>query len=262
MNNLQTLMQSKKATKSSQLNGVTLGIYTSPANGQLIEIVALFKGNTKTGDMVQISVLPVHGDIHETSEGRTAICGSCPLKKTCYAYDQGLFSMMKAYRGGKYQSMDMDVFLSIVKHRFVRFGRFGDISLLPFEVVEKIANACKGFTGYTNQWRSKFFDSRFTQLFMLSTVGEKDSDVAFNRFPEGRQFKVIHTDAEYINDVDKNVITCPSTNGFNCNECLLCDGGAEKVAPVWVEMKAHGLSYKSQRINKMLKGDIIAIGKP
>jgi len=255
-------MTGKKAVaKTSQVNGVTLGIFTSPANGELIELVALFKGNKKTGDMIQLSVLPVNGDIADDTEGRKAICGTCPhvALGSCYAYDQGLFSMMKAYRNGDYKQMEMSTFLDIASTRKIRFGRFGDISLLPFAIIEEIAMSCKGFTGYTNQWRSKHYDSRFNSLFMLSTLGNKDSQQAIKKHPEARQFKVIHTETEYTNSIEQDAITCPSENGFNCDECLLCDGGASKVAGVSIEIKAHGLDYKSKRINKMLRGDLIAI---
>jgi hypothetical protein len=262
MNNLNTLMQGKKATlPTSKLNGVTLGIFTSPVNGKHIELVALFTGNKKTGDMIQLSVLPVNGDIEDSTEGRAAICGTCPhvALGSCYAYDQGLFSMMKAYRKGSYPYMELSDFLSIASTRKIRFGRFGDISLLPYELIEEIALSCQGFTGYTNQWRSKHYDDRFNNLFMVSTLGNKDSKQALKKHPEARQFKVINTETDYTNDVDQDSITCPSENGFNCNECLLCDGGQAGVAGVSIEIKAHGLDYKSKRINRMLKSDLIAI---
>ena len=262
MNKLKLLMNEKTQTvDTAKVNGVSLGIFTSPVNGDLIELIGLFTGNKKTGDMIQLSVLPVNGDIADNTQGRAAICGTCPhvALGSCYAYDQGLFSMMKAYRKGSYKSMDLDQFLSIAKTRKIRFGRFGDISLLPFDLIQEIALNCKGFTGYSNQWRSKHYDSRFNELFMLSTLGEKDSKQASKRHPDARQFKVINTEAIYINDTSKGVITCPSENGFNCNECLLCDGGAAGVADVNIEIKAHGLDYKSKRINRLLKSDLIAI---
>lgn len=261
MNTLNTLMTAKKASVTSKVNGVTLGIYTSPVNGDLIELIALFTGNKKTGDMIQLSVLPVNGDIADNTQGRAAICGTCPhvALGSCYAYDQGLFSMMKAYRKGSYKFMEMTDFLAIAQTRKIRFGRFGDISLLPFDLIDEIAANCQGYTGYTNQWRSKHYDSRFNALFMMSTLGEKDSIAAFKKHPDARQFKVIHTETEYTNDTAEGVITCPSENGFNCNECLLCDGGAARVADVFIEIKAHGLDYKSKRINRLLKSDLISI---
>jgi hypothetical protein len=261
MNNLNILMQPRTTTvNTSKINGVSLGIFTSPVNNDLVELIALFTGNKKTGDMIQLSVLPVDGDIADNTQGRAAICGTCPhvALGSCYAYDQGLFSMMKAFRNGNYKAMELDQFLTIAKTRKIRFGRFGDISLLPFDLINEIAMSCKGFTGYTNQWRSKHYDSRFNELFMLSTLGEKDSKQAAKKFPDARQFKVINTDVDYVNDIDANVITCPSENGFNCNECLLCDGGNAAVSGVNIEIKAHGLDYKSKRINRMLKSDLIA----
>ena len=261
MDKLSKLMNTKThATKAAKVNGVSLGMFNSPVNGYLIELIALFTGNKKTGDMIQLSVLPVGGDIADDTEGRAAICGTCPhvALGSCYAYDQGLFSMMKAFRKGSYKSMELETFLTIAKTRKIRFGRFGDISLLPFNLVQEIAINCAGFTGYTNQWRSKHYDSRFNELFMLSTLGSKDSKQASKKYPDARQFKVINTEVDYINNAEQGTITCPSENGFNCNECLLCDGGAAGVSGVDIEIKAHGLDYKSKRINRMLKSDLIA----
>lgn len=262
MTDLKVLMQEKTNTiKPSNENGVSLGQFISPYNGDLIELVALFRGNKKTGDLIQLSVLPVDGDIADKTSGRNAICGDCPHNKlgTCYAYDQGLFVMMKEFRQGNYKPMQLQEFLNITKGKLIRFGRFGDLSMLPFELVEAIAENSGGFTGYTNQWRSKFYDKRFNSLFMISTLGEKDTLKAQTMHEGARIFKVIHTDQEYKNSIENGVITCPSENGFQCSDCLLCDGGNSKVSTVDIEIKAHGLTYKSTRINKLLKSDLIAI---
>lgn len=258
---LDTLMTAKAATKQSKDKGVSLGLFTSPVNGEQIELLALYAGNKKTGDMIQLSVIPKSWDIADGSTGREAICGSCPHNKlgSCYAYDQGLFTMRKQGLKGAYKPMSMELFLEQNKGKKIRFGRFGDLSLLPYEVVKTLADNSGGFTGYTNQWRSKHYDPRFNELFMLSTLGEKDSLQARTMFPSARQFQVIHTEAEYLNDINEGVITCASENGYNCDECLLCDGQAAKTADVDIQIKAHGLDYKSKRINRLLKSDLINI---
>jgi hypothetical protein len=258
MLNLSTLMTPKTSVNKSKNTGVSLGQFVSPVNGELIELVALWKGNRKIGDFMQLSVLPVDGNIKDKSIGRRAICGDCPHAKlgSCYAYDQGLFSMMKSFRAGKYPTMELDDFLRIAQTRNIRFGRFGDLSLLPYELVKTIADSAMSFTGYTNQWRSKWYDARFNNLFMVSTLGSKDSAKAFKMFPDARQFKVISTKSDYINDADQNTITCPSINGYLCDECGLCDGQNAARGSVNIEVMAHGLDYKSVAINRLLKSDI------
>lgn len=316
MNSLNTLMSAKnsKTSATSKIRGASLGQFTSPVNGQKIELIAIFSGNEKIGkdEFIQLSVLPVMdrftkdqlleldiirnqkivlrsqikaadpvndkslikslksqlkqcrasfdtcADVGTGTEGRRAICGDCPHARlgTCYAYDQGLFSMINAYRKGNYKTMDLDVFLKIAQTKNVRFGRFGDLSLLDFDFVKKIADNSKAFTGYTNQWRSKFYDSRFNDLFMISTLGNKDSDQAFKKYPDARQFKVIHTATDYTDNIKQGMITCPSERDFKCYECMLCDGGSKKVAGVSIEIKAHGLDFKSVKINRLLRGDI------
>jgi hypothetical protein len=163
--------------------------------------------------------------------------------------------MMREYKKGRYKSMLVDDFLILAKSKNIRFGRFGDLSLIPFEIIDKIAKNCFAFTGYSNQWRSKHYDRRFNQYFMLSTVGYKDSKQAFKMFPKARQFKVIPTGSNYIDDIETNSIACPSTKGFTCAECKLCDGNHANVSAVNIEIKVHGISYKTNNINRFLKGE-------
>ncbi|KAB0285459.1 hypothetical protein F2P58_23380 [Vibrio fortis] len=258
---LDQLMTKKNSKLQTKENGVTLGVFPSPVNGEPMELLALFRGNTKTGNMIQLSVIPVTWELEDGTAGRYAICGSCPHHKigSCYAYDQGLFSMRTQGRKGAYKPMEMETFLERAKGSFIRFGRFGDCSMLPYETVKAIADVSGGFTGYTNQWRSKHFDARFTQLFMLSTIGEKDAEQAAKMFPNARQFQVLHQDAEYTNDINEGVIKCPSENGYTCDECLLCDGEQKGTGGVNVQIRAHGVKYKTNRINKLLKADMISV---
>lgn len=259
MKTLKQLQQQKVAPAplAPKKNGVSLGIFNSAFDGQPIELIALFRGNKKIGeDFIQLSVLPLNGDISTKSEGRYSICGSCPhhLINSCYAVDQGLFSMLKQYKMGKYEAMPLNDFLSIARNRKIRFGRFGDLSLIPFEIVDKIARSCSGFTGYTNQWRSKFYDARFNTLLMLSTLGTKDSDRARERFPNARQFKVIAQDKVEVQD-NSTSMTCSTANGYSCSECMLCNGtsGPETIN---ITIQAHGLAFKSKNIATLLKKDI------
>ena len=258
MANLQQLLHGKETAENTKVNGVTLGIFSSPVNGHKIELIANFRSNKKLGnDFIQLSILALDGDYSDNSASRSAICGTCPFKLNgaCYAKDQGLTKIKSEYLKGKYKPMDLDVFLAISKNYNIRFGRFGDLSLIPFEVVDSIAQNCKGFTGYTNQWRSSYYDPRFNSIFMLSTVGEKDSKAAFKKYPNARQFKVIKSTENYIDDIKTGFITCPSQKGFLCSDCLLCDGQTAKKATYNIEVKVHGLSYKINRTNKLLKND-------
>jgi hypothetical protein len=259
--NLNQLMQPRTHAPAPKENGNSLGIFKSPINGEMVELIVLYRGNKKLRDMMQLSVIPVSWELKQGSKGRKAICGSCPHEKlgTCYAHDQGLASMQKAGLKGAYKPLPMADFLKRAKGKLIRFGRFGDLSVLPYEIVKAIADVSGGFTGYTNQWRSKFFDERFTNIFMLSTLGEKDAQAASRKFPKARQFQVIPTAAAYTNDLSKGVIMCPSENGYTCDECLLCDGKQARTGSPHIQIRAHGADYKGARINKLLSRDSIAI---
>ena len=241
-------------TKKTNINGASLGTFKSAFDGQLIELIALFRGNTKIGDdFIQLSVLPLNGQIDTKSKGRYSICGNCPhhLINSCYAYDQGLFVMNREYKKGNYKPMAINDFKAIAKTKKIRFGRFGDLSLIPYEVVKDLADNCAGFTGYTNQWRSKHYDPRFNNIFMLSTLGNKDSLKAFQMYPDARQFKVIASDTMAIND-NKTFMNCATDNGFKCSECMLCNGSSN-TETINITIQAHGINYKTKNIKKVVK---------
>ena len=242
------------ASFTAQNTGAVIWTGKSPVNGEGIALVVNFRGNKKLGqDFWQLSVLPLDGNVSEGSAGRWAICGNCPFhkNKSCYAKDQGLSRLMSKFMDGGYPEIDLSFFLDLVENHNprIRFGRFGDCSLVPFEMISTIATNCKSFTGYTNQWRANYYDHRFNDLFMVSTVGEADRVKAINVLSEDiRTFNVIGTEDSYTDNPER-AISCPSVQGFTCTDCGLCDGNTERQGAYNIEIKAHGVQWKKDRTN-------------
>lgn len=101
---------------------------------------------------------------------------------------------------------------------YVRFGTYGEPSLMPIELVESMTLLSKSWTGYTHQW-SKDWANDFGKFFMASTHNQDEANAA-NEI-DYRSFIATKTG-------DENAVGCPASNemGFisNCAKCGLCSG--------------------------------------
>ena len=68
----------------------------------------------------------------------------------------GFLSMLRSIKASDLTPLDADKFLDIVsmsRDCYVRFGTYGEPSLLSFSLVKNMAYASKSWTGYTHQWK-------------------------------------------------------------------------------------------------------------
>ena len=112
-----------------------------------IAIATLKTNNRKTGDMVQIWFLlrdinPV--DVVKCGLDATTICAGCPFASGggCYVnVGQAPLSVWKAYHRGSYAPLHPFQYATVFADRKVRFGAYGNPSLLPVSIVKAIAHA-------------------------------------------------------------------------------------------------------------------------
>jgi hypothetical protein len=106
--------------------------------------------------------------------------------------------------------------LSVSADKFVRFGTYGEPTLLPIDLVADICKIAKNWTGYTHQWRR---DDSFAPYFMASVHSADEERIA--SLVGYRSFVVSETQI-------KEFISCPASaeQGFksNCSKCNLCSG--------------------------------------
>lgn len=217
----------------------------SPIDGQpYVAILTLKSTNRKTGDMAQVWIL--RDDINPVEAMQTGkdvtICGNCPHRKqpngqrSCYVnVGQGPNSVWKTYKRGGYidatQSMDAwNQMRRSVYGRRIRWGAYGDPSVVNFGVVEYINEHAIGHTGYTHQWRQQFAQP-FKGIFQASCDG-------FNDYLEAtahgwKTFTVVSKNLKI--DYAKQ---CPATvvnSEAQCITCKLCDGAKSNIY-----VNAHG----------------------
>tara|TARA_R110002126_G_scaffold256313_1_gene399350 strand:- start:150 stop:575 length:426 start_codon:yes stop_codon:yes gene_type:complete len=109
-----------------------------------------------------------------------------------------------------------DEIIEMSNGRYVRFGTYGEPSLIPKELVKTMTSVAKSWTGYTHQWE-KDWAQPFRDYFMAS---RHESTGA-----EGwRSFQALSTE-----QISGSVgVGCPASKegGYksNCATCGLCSG--------------------------------------
>jgi hypothetical protein len=156
-----------------------------------------------------------------------AVSNGAPLS-ACYTHKMmqytGFLSSLRSI-GKLHASFDDIPYLSPIGEaiivdacagRYVRFGSYGEPTLLPIDLVKRICNVSRSWTGYTHQWMSR---TEFTPYFMASTHTEGQEMLA--RQLGWRSFVASPTPID-------SFISCPASaeQGFrsNCSKCGLCSG--------------------------------------
>jgi hypothetical protein len=216
----------------------------SPIDGKpYVAILTLKSTNRKTGDMAQVFIL--REDINPVAAINTgedySICGNCPHRKdalgqrSCYVnVGQGPNSVWKAYKRGAYSELNYLKLSLALKNRRIRWGAYGDPSVIDPGIVIALNAFATGHTGYTHQWREEFAQE-FKGIFQASCDG-------FNDYLEA----TAHGWKTFV-VVSKNVTPiyakqCPATvdnSEAQCITCKLCDGAKRDIF-----VHAHGTGSK------------------
>ncbi len=225
--------------------GIVLQRGESPLDGSPFVVILTTKsGNRKTGDMCQVWILREDQDpVAAIASGADfTVCGNCPHRKqadgsrSCYVnVGQAPLSVWRTYkRGGYVDSPSAELLARVLRGRRIRWGAYGDPSIISPDVVALCNEHADGWTGYTHQWRQPFAQwCRGT--FQASCDGFADylaaSDAGW------RTFAVVPKNGAAFSGKQ-----CPATvagSEATCRTCSLCDGAK---ADIWVE--AHGAGAK------------------
>lgn len=108
--------------------------------------------------------------------------------------------------------------LKLASGSYVRFGTYGEPSLIAPNVVAAIVAVAKTWTGYTHQW-NKPFAYEHGKYFMASVHNQAEADEA--RDKAYRSFIASQDNSE-------KAVSCPASKeaGYksNCAKCGLCSG--------------------------------------
>jgi len=230
-----------------QFKGYIIDKGLSPIDGKpYVAIMTMESSNRKTGDMIQVWIM--REDINPVEALQlgedVTICGACPHRKqsdgtrSCYVnVGQGPNSVWKTYKRGGYKdstSWDLKQYAAIVGKRRIRWGAYGDPSIIKSGIVLALSAYAKGHTGYTHQWREEF-SLPFKGVFQASCDGFDDYLEATAH--GWKTFTVVNKNASI--DYAKQ---CPATvenSQAQCITCKLCDGAKSDIY-----VNAHGTGSK------------------
>ena len=223
-------------------------LYRGPSqfNGQPIAVVATglhrASGNTKTGDMVQVWILP-DGDepphVAVKTGSDVAVCGDCRHRgTTCYVLVHNAPRQVYAtLQAGGYPALDADQVARVFAGALVRFGAWGDPAAVPAAVWRPIVDVARGFTGYTHRWRAL---APSVWGFLMASV---DSDVE-HADAVARGWRVFRVHTEDHPPMAAKV--CPAASEaltagrVSCATCRLCDGLQRGAKRPSIAIAAHG----------------------
>lgn len=212
----------------------------SPIDGQpYVAILTLKSSNQKTGDMAQVWILREDiNPVEAVSSGQdVSICGDCPHRRqsngsrSCYVnVGQGPNSVWKTYQRGGYKELNYLELSKVLKGRRIRWGSYGDPSILDPGIVITLNKYALSHTGYTHQWRQPFAET-FKGIFQASCDGFSDYLEATAH--GWKTFTVVSKKAS-----PTYAKVCPATvdnSSAQCITCKLCDG-----AKMDIFVHAHG----------------------
>ena len=203
-------------------------------NGEPYVVIATMEtSNRKTGNMVQVwFLLENHNPVQAVKRGLDAstICRECPFSagNGCYVnVGQAPLAIWKAYKRGGYTDLIPAHYSNAFSGRKIRFGAYGNPTLLPLSMVKAIASVSSGWTGYFHDWKSNPLAHGYSAYFMAST--ETESSL---RLASALGFRTFH-----VSPIKPaGALECLSeTKGMECAQCKLCAGLSKQRQPsIWI----------------------------
>lgn len=159
-------------------------------------------------------------------------CLDCPFSGNqgeggCYTHKfnqyVGFLSMLRSIKAEDLTRMTMGKIEAIHEmstDSYVRFGTYGEPSLIPIKLVERMTQLASSWTGYTHQW-AKEWAKPYSDFYMASRHETFSAD-------GWRSFLAITPDQAK----ESNGVSCPASKegGYksNCATCGLCSGTSGK----------------------------------
>lgn len=213
-----------------------------------IAIATVATENRKTGNMVQVWFLledvdPVAGVL--SGIDALTICQGCPFAsgQGCYVnVGQAPLAIYRAYKRGSYPELVPAEYDEVFTGRKVRFGAYGNPSLLPLAKVKLIAKISSGWTGYMHDWRKNPLASQYAHYFMASTETEDSRRMAIDA-----GFRYFHVSPS---KPDSAIECLSDSKGISCAECRLCAGLSKPAKSIWINPHGSGVKKAIQQATK------------
>lgn len=158
-------------------------------------------------------------------------CLDCPLSGNsgtgkCYTHKymqfSGFLSQLRSVGVSNIGGLDeakRSAIVDMCRGRYVRFGTYGEPSLMPVDLVSAMVDVSRSHTGYTHQW-DKVWAQDYAPFFMASVHNQGEELEA--KAMGWRSFITVDKGQE------SDAVQCPASKeaGFKatCASCNLCSG--------------------------------------
>ena len=182
--------------------------------------------NTKTGDMVQLAILPIDNKPTEALKNRQLPnCSSCAMITSCYVNTVSLNDVYKKTVNQAVSAVPKQLRAPI------RLGSWGDPGLLPLSLLQQLTRAAGSHTGYTHLWQD--IAPSYSQVLMASidhlTAKKQGLEVdELKRLAWGAGYRTytITQPGEQESRQERSCLYV--SNNTQCRYCKLCNGAGSK----------------------------------
>lgn len=206
--------------------------------------------NTKTGPGTHLWIMdrsmhPVES--RKTGNDAKTCCGGCRLASNngCYSTPLPLMQIWKSYIEGltPFVEPGSSRWSQLFVNQFVRFGAYGNPSMIPLPLVRRIIKDCRAHTGYFHDWAilKPSIARAYGKYFMAScdeTNWEQAHALNLRTYTVSSKPLKNHTECLNV------------TKYLPCNVCCLCSG--TKGGTKHVAIRAHGYQIKKAQKNTEL----------
>jgi hypothetical protein len=224
--------------------------YLLHEDADIVVIATTGTRNPKTGDMVQVWILPRSiNPMEAIKTGQDSlVCVDCKHRgvngkgRTCYVrVANAPLGIWKKYQRGGYPTLAIADYAETFAGRKIRFGAYGEPVLIPLHIVRELAYASDGWTGYTHQWSNPAF-APYAAYIVASVDTPQEYREA--KFLGWRTFRVRTVDSALL----PNEITCPASDEAGkrttCADCRLCNGSYVGDPRKDIAIIVHGIAAK------------------
>ena len=182
--------------------------------------------NTKTGDMVQLAILPIDNKPTKAlKDRRLPNCSDCALISTCYVNTVSLNAVYD-------QTVNQAV--SAAPKRFrapIRLGSWGDPGLLPLDLLQQLSRAAGAHTGYTHLWQDIAPSYSSVLMASIDHLTAKQQGLTVDQlkrlaWDKGYRTYSILQPGEQQSAQERSCLYI--SNNTQCRYCQLCSGASSK----------------------------------
>ncbi len=224
----------------TNMKGLKQGVVIHETD-ETVSILTGFKSasnNDKTGEMIQQWNLYKHEKPVEAARNQNdkSVCGECPHRwfsqdpdadSACYVnLGQAPTSIWNAWGRGSYAPItEKEVYKDALKENdtSLRFGAYGNPSVIPVDTVDEWIEASNGHTGYIHDWKDK---PEYAGKFQASVDSVEEYLEA-----KSMDFNTFRIDGTTDGRPMRGETLCINTAkpSIKCSDCLLCDGKSRDI---------------------------------